>query len=324
MTESIRRVLITGSAGFLGEATLDRVTAMDDSLLAVGLDTRQSSGPSGETRRFISVVRDIREPVDDLLADYDIDTVVHLAFVLQPPNNASDRAEAQEINVAATERLLTACAKTGVRQIVCLSSATVYGAHQTFTEPFTETDAVNPVAGFSYSEQKIEAEKLLIRYGDEHPDCAVSILRGCVVMGPGSSNFITDSLGMRFLPAPIGANPAMQFLHIDDFASVIEAVLRQRSRGIYNIAGNGTITWREAVQAAGGTALPMPAPMLNGLIDLTWKLRLQRRSPAVGLSFIRYPWLVSTHKIESELGWKAKHSSRNALESWAASRRPEQ
>lgn len=314
-------MLITGSAGFLGEATLDRVTAMDESHVAVAVDTRPSSGPSGETRRFISVVRDIREPVDNLLADYAIDTVIHLAFVLRPQRGSRHASEAREINVGATERLLRACSKAGVRQIVYLSSATVYGAHPGFTGPFEETDAVNPVAGFSYSEQKVEAERLLLRHGDEHPDCAVAILRGCVVMGPEAKNFITESLGMRFLPAPIGADPEMQFLHVDDYTSAIETVLRKRPRGVYNIAGNGTIKWRDMVQTAGGKTIPTPAPLLKGVIDITWKLGLQRRSPAAGLSFIRYPWLVSTEKIRSELGWQPGHDSHDALESWAATRR---
>lgn len=321
VTDSKRHVLITGSAGFLGEATLDCVTAVDETSLAVAVDTRQSRGPAGETRRFVSVIRDIREPVDDLLASYDIDTVIHLAFQLRPQRDAREASGARDVNVDATERLLSACSKAGVRQIVYLSSSTVYGAHPDFTEPFKETDPVNPVTGFSYSEHKVEAEKLLTRYGVEHPDCAVSILRGCVVMGPGANNFITDSLGMRFLPAPAGANPDMQFLHVDDYASAIDAVLKQGSRGIFNIAGSGTISWRSMVKIAGGKVVPAPAPLLKGIIDLTWKLRLQRRSPSAGLSFIRYPWLVSTDKIGSELGWKPEHSSRQAIESWAASRR---
>jgi UDP-glucose 4-epimerase len=317
VTEARRQVLITGSAGFLGEATLDRVTAMDESILAVAMDTVQSQGPAGETRRFISVVHDIREPMDAILASYDIDTVVHLAFELQPKR---DETESHDVNVDATSQLLSACSKAGVRQIVYLSSATVYGASEKYTKPFVETDPVNPVTDFSYSEQKVEAEKLLLKYADDHPDCAVSILRGCVVMGPDAHNFIAESLGMRVLPVPAGANPEMQFLHIEDYKSAIEAVLTQRPRGIFNIAGTGTMKWREMVDLAGGKAISAPAGLLKGVVEASWKLHLQNRSSSAGLAFIQYPWLVSTEKMASELGWVAKHSSREALESWAASR----
>lgn len=318
MPESNRRVLITGAAGFLGEATLDRLTAEDDSTFAVCADTRQTIGPKGDTRRFVSVTRDITQSIDDLLADYAIDTVVHLAFLLQPQRSPD---EARRINVDATKQLLDSCAKAEVKQFVYLSSATVYGAHEENSRPFTEEDSVNPVEGFTYSEHKVEAERLVLEFARTNPECAVSILRGCIVMGPGASNFITESLGMKFLPVPSGTNPEMQFLHIDDYCSAVEAVLTQRSQGVFNIAGSGTVSWREAIGIAGGTAVPAPAPILNAVTDLTWKLGVQQRSSSTGLAFIRYPWLVSIEKMARELDWKPGRTSQEAIQSWAESRR---
>jgi UDP-glucose 4-epimerase len=313
-----KRILITGSAGFLGEATLDRLTAIDDNTFVVALDTRLTRGPMGETRRFISVVSDLRQPLDDLLTDYEIDSVIHLAFLLRPPR---DLHEAYEVNVTATRRLLEACDRAGsVRQVVYLSSATVYGAHASYVRPYVETDPPNPVLGFSYSEHKKEAEALLNEYAGKHPECAVAILRACVITGPGADNFITDSLGMRFLPVPAGANPEMQFLQIYDYADALQAVVNQHAAGTFNIAGSGTVKWREMIEMAGSTAIPAPAPLLEILTDFSWKTGLQQRSPAVGLAFIRYPWLVDTGKIQLQLGWHPQHTSRETFAAWAASR----
>ena len=318
MTEPPRRILITGSAGLLGEATLKRLTGLPSTDFAVALDREPTDGPDGETRKFMSVVRDIREPADRVLTDYGVDTVVHLAFILRPPRN---RASARAVNVEATERLLSACAAAGVKRFVYLSSTTVYGAHSSYRRPYVETDPVNPVKGFSYSEHKAEAERLVLRFAEERPECAVSVLRGCVVMGKGADNFIASSLDMRILPTPMLANPDMQFLHIDDYASVVEAVLSQQARGVYNIAGGGTVRWREVVKVAGGIAAPVPTLLLKAATGLGWKLRLQGRSPANGINFIRYPWLASTAKIEQELGWRAKYTSRQALDAWVEGRK---
>lgn len=317
MPETGKRILITGSAGFLGEATLAKLTGDDPKMFVVCVDTRQTDGPEGDTRRFVSVNRDITQPIDDLLVDYSIETVIHLAFVLQAQKNP---VEARRVNVDATKSVLAACGRSGVSHFIYLSSATVYGAHPGNEAPFTEQDPVNPVAGFPYSEHKVEAEKLVAGHGEAVPDCAVSILRGCVVMGPGASNFITESLGLRVLPVPAGANPEMQFLHVDDYCSAVGTVLTLRSHGTFNIAGYGTVSWREMVGIAGGRAVPVPASVLKGVTDLTWKLHIQQRSSAAGIAFIRFPWLVSTEKIESELGWKPQYSSREAVESWARSR----
>lgn len=316
--ESNRRVLITGAAGFLGEATLDRLTSSDPSLLAVCVDRRQTEGPPGETRRFISLVHDVTQPFDEILAANSIDTVIHLAFVMQPQR---DPTLAHRVNVEATKNLLASCAKANVQQFIYLSSATVYGAHPETSHPFTEGDSPNPVKGFTYSEHKEEAERLVLAHGEANPDCAVSILRGCVVMGPGANNFITESLGLKFLPVPLGANPEMQFLHVDDYVSAIETILTQRSRGVFNIAGSGTVRWREMISIAGANAVPAPTFLLKAAVNLSWKLKLQQRSSTPGLNFIRYPWLVSTDKIESETGWKPEYSSKEALESWANARK---
>lgn len=318
MTDDRRRILITGAAGFLGEATLDIVTRLESTEVVAALDLKPAHGPPGETRRFISVVRDIRSPLNDLLESYQFDAVIHLAFILRPPR---DETEARRVNVDATRALLESCEKAGVRQLIYLSSATVYGAHDTYTRPYTEEDPVNPVKGFTYSEHKVEAERLFMGYAERNPEAAVAILRGCVIMAPGADNFIADSLGMRVLPAPAGADPEMQFLHIDDYASAVEAALTKRAKGIYNIAGSGTVRWREMVHMAGGTVAPAPASVLRGITALSWSLGLQKRSPGAGINFIQRPWLVSTDKIEREIGWKPRYSSVEALKSWTEPRR---
>lgn len=317
MPESTQRILITGAAGFLGEATIDMCTRLATTRVAAALDVVPPQGPKGETRRFISVVRDVREPLDDLFESYRFDAVIHLAFIMRPPK---DEVEARKVNVDATRSLLDSCEKFGVKQFIYLSSATVYGAHETYSKPYTEEDEVNPVEGFTYSEHKVDAERLVQEFAERNSEAAVAIMRGCVVMAPGADNFIADSLGMRLLPAPAGADPDMQFLHIDDYASAVELALTKRAKGVFNIAGSGTVKWREMIKIAGGSVIPAPSPVLKGLTDVAWKLGLQDRSPAAGINFIQYPWLVSTEKIQREFGWNPRHSSLQALESWAESR----
>ena len=315
MAELPQRIAITGAAGLLGTAEIARLTAAATVERIVAIDLLPTPLPPGLEGNVVSVIRDIREPVDDILSEHRIEAVVHLAYLLRP---SRDPLAARRINVDATESLLNGCAATGVRQIIYPSSTTVYGAHPGFVRPFTEDDLTNPVRGFQYSEDKVAAERLLTTYADEHPEAAVSILRGCVIMAPGADNFIARALGKPVLPAPARANPEMQFLHADDYSAAVEAALAAQAKGIYNMAGIGTVRWRDMVAAAGGRLMPIPAPLLTAIIDLSWKLRLQNDSPACGLNFIRYPWLASTHKIERDLGWKARHTSMEALLSWRA------
>ncbi|MSQ08446.1 MAG: NAD-dependent epimerase/dehydratase family protein [Dehalococcoidia bacterium] len=312
-----RRIAITGSAGFLGQAALRRLAALPSTELIAAIDLLPSVHGNG-TQRVVSVMRDVREPLGDVLAGYGIEAVIHLAYLLK---SSRDGAFAWQVNVGATESLLKACAAAGVRQVIYLSSTTTYGAHKGFVRPFGETTPVNPVKGFQYSEQKVAAEKLLFRFSEENPGCAVSVLRGCVVMAAGADNFIAQALGRRLLPAPLGFNPEMQFLHVDDYVSAVEAALASRARGVYNIAGDGTVRWRDVAKASGARLLPVPGPLLTGAVNMTWRARLQSQSPACGLDFIKHPWLASTDKAKAELGWRPLYSSRQALQAWVDGRK---
>ena len=124
MAESIRRVALTGAAGYIGSRLLHRLereTAIEHIL---AIDVRPLSGhssPRVEYRRH-----DVTVPMTDLLAEHRIDAVVHLAFVLRPDR---DRAAIRRVNVGGALSLLEACAQAGVRHLVHLSSTTVYGAH---------------------------------------------------------------------------------------------------------------------------------------------------------------------------------------------------
>ena len=317
MADLPRRIAITGSAGFLGEAAVDLVTALPSTEVVAAIDLRMTQGPPGETRPFISVVRDIREPLDSLFEALEIDCVIHLAFQLRTGRN---EAEARSVNVDATGSLLDTCARTGVNQFVYLSSTTVYGAHDG-AGYHKEDETPKPVKGFQYSQHKLKAEQLIQGFSHDHPEMAAAILRACVVMAPGADNFIAQSLGMRVLPTPMRANPPMQFLHLDDYSSALSAVIGQRARGVYNIAGRGEVPWRDVAALTGARVIPVPASILKGLVAATWATGLQNASTPAGLELIRHPWLASTAKAEAELGWSPQRTSAEALRSWAAARR---
>jgi UDP-glucose 4-epimerase len=310
---SARRVLVTGAAGFLGGAVADALLTKPGVELVVGTDVRAMADRPGP---WVAVERDIAAGVGDVLAEHDIDAVVHHAFEIRPPR---DPAAAAEANVIATARLVEEAAAAGVSRIVYPSSTTVYGA-RAGSEPHTEDEPPRPMPGFTYSEQKVEAEEALTA-GERAGGLSVVILRACVVAGPGAVGFILESLSLRVLPLVAGADPGMQFLHIDDYTAAIEAALATHRPGIYNLAGHGTVRPREMAAVLGSRVVSLPGTVLRGVIRWTWRLRLQGRSPEAGLAFITHPWTASIEKAEWELGWMPRHSSRDAIAAWAEWRR---
>ena len=95
-----------------------------------------------------------------------------------------------------------------------------------------------------------------------------------------------------------------------------------RTRGIYNVAAPGSIPWSEVVALSGKRMLSLPAVLAHGLTQFAWLARLQSDAPAVGLRFIRWPWTVSTGRLDAEVGHRFAYSSREALVSYLDARAP--
>lgn len=315
MAEPIRRVAVTGAAGYVARALIRGIEREESIEHVLALDTREP------TERYSSKVvfrrHDVTAPVADLLSAHGTDAVVHLAFILNP---GRDRRRVREANVGGVANVLDACAKAGVRHLVYVSSTTVYGAHPDNPRMLTEDSPIRPVKGFQYAEDKVSAEELVAQFSESRSATA-TVLRACPVLGPNVDNFIGRSFSKPFLVGVRGYDPAMQFLHEDDLADTLLLCLTERVSGIYNTAGVGTIDWSEMAEVAGSRLVMLPAPLAYAVTDITWKLRLQNASRACGLDFVRYRWTAGTEKIERELGVRPRHSSRDAWEAFVRRRR---
>lgn len=309
------RVAVTGAAGYLGRLLIRRLERCDGVERILATDIRALQGQFSDKVAFVQ--HDIRAPIEGLFAERGIDAVAHLAFVIRA---GRDARAVRGVNIGGLVNVLEGCASSGVRRLLYLSSATVYGAHPDNPPLLTEASSLRPLSGFAYSDAKVEAEALLTDFAARHPDVGVCILRACPILGARADNFIAQNLARRLSVAVRGYDPPMQFLHEDDAADVMANCLLGGTAGIYNIGGRGGIRRSEMAAIAGGRLLRLPATLLYGLTGLSWRLGLQSSSPACGLDFIRYPWAVSADKLKREHGLAARYSSREAWTAFAAGR----
>lgn len=303
-----RVVAVTGASGYIGTRLVRRLLETRDIERVVGVDVR---GASIKHERYTHFRQNMTAPLDEAFAG--AEAVVHLAFVLR---QLRDRAEGKRTNVGGAESVLRACASEGVERIVLMSSATVYGPHPDNPPALTEDAPLRPPGGFAYAEDKAACEALFQAFAEERPEACVSILRGCVVMGPNAANFITAALDKPLLIGVRGDDPEMQFVHEDDLAEVLLRFATEPHPGVYNVAGAGSVRWGEAVSLAGKRLIRLPAPLASALAELAWRTRLQSDSPSAGLGFIRWPWTVNTGKLGRETGYVYRHTSREALEAY--------
>lgn len=149
----IMKVLVTGSAGHLGEALARRLKELRHDV--VGLDILASP--------FTDMVGSIANPACVRQCMAGVDTVMHAATLHKPHVATHDKRDFIETNVTGTLTLLEEAAAVGVRSFVFTSTTSAFG--NTLRPPAGEpaawvTEEVRPVPRNIYGVSKSAAEEL--------------------------------------------------------------------------------------------------------------------------------------------------------------------
>jgi UDP-glucose 4-epimerase len=150
------------------------------------------------------------------------------------------------------------------------------------------------------------------------------ILRPSIVLGPNTRNIVKEMLEWPWRSFPwmfqvYGADPPMQFVSEDDMAEVLYRALKSETRGIFNVAGDGTIRYSEMVRAVGKKPLALPALILYPLAGVLWALRFAP-FPSGMLDMIRYPWVADNARLKKIFGYVPRADTKQALDSFIAAR----
>lgn len=170
MAADLRRVLVTGAAGMVGEETVKALLQWPDRYRVIAFDL-----PTGAVRRILKRFRnkidvmlgDLTSPRDVQGAVSRVDDVIHLAAIIPP---AADRnpEEATAVNVHGTRVLLEALAdRARPVRFLFTSSIAVYGDR--LTRPWINVqDPPNPGEEDHYARTKLEAERLIRESGTHY------------------------------------------------------------------------------------------------------------------------------------------------------------
>lgn len=153
-----RTVLVTGGAGFLGSHLVDALAPENDVRVIDDL----SSGRRDRVRDDVEFVEgDICRPGCLQRAVSGADVVFHTAAKVDVAGSVEDPVGTDEVNHAATLRLLE-CARRADARVVLSSSAAVYGPPESV--PVRESDQKAPQS--PYGVQKLAADRYARLYHD--------------------------------------------------------------------------------------------------------------------------------------------------------------
>ena len=303
----MKRLLVTGSSGYLGSVLVQHYR--ERGVRVLGVDLREPAGPAPD--QFVTA--DICNPgLSDLFRRLAPDSVIHAAYLLDP--NA-DEATAHRVNVSGTENVLHAVAAVRPERLLVVSSATAYGAWPDNPRPLYEDRPLRSRGGFRYAADKVVIERLAAGFADRHKDIAVSCVRPAIIGGPRMDNYLKRVIfEMPFLVKLDGFDQLLQFVHEEDVAGAIEAILASDGRGAYNIAPPDAITLSAIAAATRRRAIPVPfwiARMCHGLTGL-FRLPIAETHRNF-LYFVRYPWVVSPDRLIRETGYAFRFNSEETM-----------
>lgn len=301
---SIKKVLITGSSGYLGSQTVAALAGRAD-LAVIALDVRE---PATRLPGVTYEVADIRAPeVDAIVARNHPEVVVHLASIVTPGKN-SNRAFEYDVDVNGTRNLLQACVAHGVRRLIVSSSGAAYGYHADNPEWLTESDPVRGNEVFAYSCHKRLVEEMLAEYRASHPDLEQIIFRIGTILGPTVRNQITDLFEKPKILAIAGSDSPFVFIHDQDVVGAIQHGIDSKNVGIFNVAGDGKLTIFEIAERLGKTCRVLPAGLLKTALWVLKKLNLTQYGPEQ-LDFLRYRPVLLNTRLKEVFGYTPKLTS---------------
>lgn len=292
------RVLVTGASASLARAVLPRLCAEPSIERVTGVDLRQSFFTHPKFRALQSDFRG--EETVALLPEHD--ALLHMAYVVL--RGRMNAATMREINVGSSLHLLQAAQAAGLRRIVHLSSAAVYGGGTELAEstPFA------PLPGFLYGQHKAELEREIER---ALPQCVR--LRPHIILGPHAQPVLRQILALPAYLRIVGPQPELQCVHEDDVAAAVVASLLREVAGPFNLAAPGRWTLRDVMRARHVRCLPLPPAAAQAALSVAHGVFGWGGEPG-WLAGLQRTLTLDCRRAEEQLGW---HPARDAAQTLA-------
>ncbi|HVE86007.1 MAG TPA: SDR family oxidoreductase, partial [Myxococcales bacterium] len=241
-------VVVTGISGNLGR-TLTKVLHKRERI--IGLDRRAFTGRPKDVEMHELDLR--KKKAEEVFRKNEVKAVIHQGIMHDPRMSAEEH---HSFNVLGTTRLLEYCAKYGVKKLVVLSSANVYGPSPDNSNFLTEDAPLMAASRFSGVRDLIEVDMLAHGFFWRHPQVETVILRPVHIVGPNIKNAPSNYLRLRHPWVMAGFDPMLQLIQVEDAARAMIEALRPGPKGVYNVVGPGEVPLSAVLRELGHTAIP--------------------------------------------------------------------
>lgn len=308
------RIAITGSSGYYGRKLIEHIRRELPEAKLLGIDVVSPCEFAPD--EFVSL--DIRSPkLRDTLTQFQPDTIVHLAFVLNPTH---DNHQMHDINIGGAKNVFDAVRAIRPARLMVSSSATAYGAWPDNPIPMEESWRLKARKKFQYAADKTELEAALQELVQQLPEVVIAWTRPAIICGAEVENFLSRLiLNLPFMILPDGEDVPLQFVHESDCVAATWEILRQNARGPFNVGPPDWVPLSKVGKLTNRRAVKLPFWSIKLATTIWWGLRLPVFDFPPSLhDFVRYPWVVAPTRLQNELGFQFRYSAEaTLLEMWA-------
>jgi UDP-glucose 4-epimerase len=294
-------VVITGIVGRLGKHVCRVLHRRHD---IIGIDRRDFPDKPRDVVHHQFDLR--RKKMRDVFRGGAVRAVVHLGVMHDPRASTSDH---HSWNVVGFGKMLEYMAQYGVKKLVVLSSANIYGPRPDNPQFLREESPLLGSQDFSEIRDLIEIDMLAQSFFWRHPDTETVILRPTHILG-SVRNAPSNYLRLPVVPTLLGFDPMVQVIHQDDVARAIALALRPGVRGIFNLAGAEPAPLHHLIKLLGRPILPVPHTLGARVLHDLFRYRLSS-FPAPELDHIRYVCMVDDRRARDLMGYAPHHSLRD-------------
>lgn len=233
------RVLVTGAYGLLGSWLVSALVDRGEEVVVIRRDEPVESAlvRMGLEPRVTVVSGDVTADglLPRVLAEYEIETVFHLAAQTLVPTANAAPLSTFETNIRGTWMLLEACRSAGVKRTVVASSDKAYGSHSNL--PYREeTHGLQPLHPYDVSKA---ATDMIARSYWHTFGLPVAVTRFANLYGGGDFNrsrLIPESIRSALAGTPplirSDGSPERDFLYVEDAVRAYLAIDDALEQGV--------------------------------------------------------------------------------------------
>ena len=305
-------VLVTGISGRLGRRLAARLHREGP---VVGIDRRPFPGRPKDVRHYPIDLR--RNKANEAFDREPIRAVIHMAIMHDP---RMDAEEHHTFNVMGTRRVFDCCLRHGIRKLVVLSSASVYGPRADNTQFITEDTPLMAAERDGDQRDLVQVDLDANTFLWRHPAIETVVLRPVHIVG-NVGNAPSNYLRLSRVPTLMGFDPMIQLIDEDDVVGALVLALQPGVRGVFNVVGPDGVPLSWLLRSLGRTRIPLPGPLFQAALRTAFRLRLSSFPPAE-LDHLRYVCMVDGSRFAREAGFRPQRAMSDIVATLAAPKPP--